>query len=191
MITTSYRFPSLQHSKSHKSFSQYTGNCYSISHALNGLLHNLKKHYHVQWSFPHLPIRGQTNPVHISHRKANFAFTGPFRELNCCTIYLTSLSTHILYRRIRRHAKIQFTSFSKFSGVIGTLDPWVNSIITEYNGYIWMRIFVVNSDDQKWERIHSHCITCRHIPLLGIHINQDEIEISIHHTGFIQVGRPR
>jgi len=67
MVTTSYRFISLQHSKSQKSFSQYTGNYCSISHALIGLLHNLKRHYHIQRSFPHLPIRGQINPVHISH----------------------------------------------------------------------------------------------------------------------------
>jgi len=67
MITTSYRFTSLQLSKSQKSFSKYTDNCCSISHALICLLHNLKTHYHVQRSFPHLPIRGQTNPVHTSH----------------------------------------------------------------------------------------------------------------------------
>ena len=67
MITTSYRFISLKHSKSQKSFFKYTGNCCFISHALTSLLQNLKRHYHIQRSFPHLPIRGQTNPVHISH----------------------------------------------------------------------------------------------------------------------------
>ena len=49
-------------------FSQYTGNCCSISHTLTCLSHNLKRHYyHVQRSFLHLPISGQINPVHISH----------------------------------------------------------------------------------------------------------------------------
>jgi len=67
MITTSYRFTSPQLSKSQKSFSKYTGNCCSISHALTCLLHNLKTHYHVLRSFPHHPIRSQTNPVHISN----------------------------------------------------------------------------------------------------------------------------
>ena len=46
---------------------QCTGKCCSISHTLTCLLHNLKTHYHFHRSFPHLPIRGQTNPVHISH----------------------------------------------------------------------------------------------------------------------------
>jgi hypothetical protein len=45
----------------------HISNCCSISHSFTCLLHNLKRHYHVQRSFPHLPIRGQTNPVHISH----------------------------------------------------------------------------------------------------------------------------
>jgi len=56
MITTSYRFTLLQHSKSQKSIFKYTGNCCSISHTLTCLLHKLKTHYHVQRSFPHLPI---------------------------------------------------------------------------------------------------------------------------------------
>ena len=67
MITTSYRFISLKHSKSQKSFFKYTGNCCFISHALTSLLQNLKRHYHIQRSFPHLPISSQTNPIHISH----------------------------------------------------------------------------------------------------------------------------
>jgi hypothetical protein len=68
MITPSYGFNLLQVSKSQKHFFfNYSSNCCSISHALNCLLHNMKRHYHVQRSFPHLPIRGQTNSVHISH----------------------------------------------------------------------------------------------------------------------------
>ena len=97
MITTSYRLISLQLSKSQNFFFKYSSKCCSTSHALTCLLHNLNRHYHVQWSFPYLPIRGQTNSVHISHRKADFAFTGPSQELKCCTMHLTLLSTHILY----------------------------------------------------------------------------------------------
>ena len=72
MITPSYGFTLLQVSKSQKPSpppqkKKNSSNCCSISHALNCLLHNLKRHYHVQRSFSHLPIRGQTNPVHISH----------------------------------------------------------------------------------------------------------------------------
>ena len=64
---TSYRFITLQHSKSEKSFFKQTGNCCSTIHALTGLLHKLKRHYHVHRSFQHLPMKGQMNPVHISH----------------------------------------------------------------------------------------------------------------------------
>ena len=69
MITQSYRFTSLQHSKSKIPTPppKGTSNRCSISHALTCLLHSLKRHYHVQRCFPHLPIRSQRNPVHISH----------------------------------------------------------------------------------------------------------------------------
>ena len=46
-------------------FLKYTGNCCSSSHALTCILHNLKRHYHVQRSFPFRPIRGQRSAVHI------------------------------------------------------------------------------------------------------------------------------
>ena len=67
MITPSYKLTSLQLSNKRNIFFKYTGNCSSISHTLICLLHKLKKHYLAQRSFPHLPIRGQRNPVHISH----------------------------------------------------------------------------------------------------------------------------
>jgi len=67
MITTSYRFISLQLSKSKKCFFKYNSKCCSIGQALTSLLHNLMRHYNVQRSFRHLPIRGKTNPGNISH----------------------------------------------------------------------------------------------------------------------------
>ena len=62
LITPPYRFTLLQLSKSQTSPPppfKYTSNCCAISHTLTCLLHNLNRHY--------LPIRSQTNPVHISH----------------------------------------------------------------------------------------------------------------------------
>jgi len=69
MLTPTYRFTLLKLSNSRKSsfFFQYTSNCCSISHPLTCLLHNLKRHFHIQRSFLNLPIRGQRNPVYTSH----------------------------------------------------------------------------------------------------------------------------
>ncbi len=67
MITPSYRFTLLQCSKPQNLLVlKYASNCSSISHTLTCLLLNLKKHYFVQSSFQHLPIRGQWKPVNVS-----------------------------------------------------------------------------------------------------------------------------
>ena len=92
MITTSYRFISLQTFKVIQFFFfKYTGNCCSISHTLTGLLPNLKRHYHVQRSFPHLPIRGQRNSVHISH---SIYIMPTFKKILWCR---HSISVHMSY----------------------------------------------------------------------------------------------
>ena len=92
MITPSYGFTLLQVS-SHGVFffPKYSSNCCSITHALTCLLHNLKRHYHVHRSFQHLPIRGQTNPVHISH---SIYIITIFKKILCCR---HSISVHKSY----------------------------------------------------------------------------------------------
>jgi hypothetical protein len=95
MITPSYGFTLLQVSKSQKPYFFFKNSCNfcSISHALNCLLHNLKRHCHVQRSFPPFHIRGQTNPVHISH---NFYIILTFNmssEVVTTNRYMSSLSS--------------------------------------------------------------------------------------------------